>query len=83
MKKIVIDVTKGDIAHGHVGLCPIERAAVRAGMCSPSASDIMLWYEPWSSRESVVLPTSAQAFIKKYDSKKPVKPFRFTLKVNL
>ena len=80
MKK-KITVTRRDIERGKKGSpnsCPVALAVKRlghknvgVGLCSIS----------WSGMPVAIMSMTAQYFIERFDSGKPVKPFSFTVSV--
>jgi len=80
MTQVTIEVTAEDIAQGEAfdcGNCPIARAAKRAlkKICVVNLSTAY-----WSTG-SAPLTKKARAFVKNFDSGRPVQPFTFTLDV--
>jgi len=77
-----INVTELDITNGLACVdtrCPIALACIRAGMEKPSVCLTFVSYEHKDSVYSIMFPTVARAFIKRFDSKLPVEPIQFVL----
>lgn len=72
-----VEVTAEDIAKGRrssCSRCPIARALKRAGFADVSVYNYEFWH---GENGEARLPRSAQAFIRRFDDKKPVTPFVF------
>ena len=95
-KAIRVEITEHDITAGCIGscqFCPIARAAQRALNCSRVNVGVgcieFTLADPYLSRISderwytLGLPERATQFIRKFDRHKTVKPFAFTVDINL
>lgn len=89
MKTILVRVTREDIRKGDAAVkrkgnrsvtCPVARSIHSV----PEFKKAIVWPSRvllWLDRKSVRLPKNAKNFIARFDSGKPVKPFRFRLRV--
>lgn len=77
---IEVEVTQADIDEGVAGdcdLCPIARAARRAGLYGVMVSNSYVIGNCWDAS----LPQVARDFIRVFDDDATVRPFTFTLAV--
>jgi hypothetical protein len=70
-----VQVTQEDIDNGNLRFCAVEHALVR----SFGTEDVAVGLSFLSvNGDRYRLPDKAKSWIKKFDAKKPVKPFEFT-----
>lgn len=90
MKRKMVHVTQEHIDNGYAyddRECPIAHACSDVGLNRPSVDWTYVMYREcdcrtcFCKRHKAYLPRSAQRFIKRFDTGKPVKPFNFFLKV--
>ena len=86
MKTVRIKVTKRDIRLGsqmEPNRCPVTRALERAGFddATVPSADHCIFVNDDGTPVSLPLPKKAQHFIDRFDVRKPVKPFTFTLRL--
>jgi hypothetical protein len=86
MATITVDVTQEDIDGGERGdckKCPIARALARTKGQSPEVSDfeVSQFRIQYQREGRMLLPEEAQIFVRRFDNKRPVSPFSFTLEV--
>lgn len=83
MTRMLIEVTQDDINSGrerNSDLCPVAKALGRY-VKLPSVGLWHIFYNTENKLKIANMPRSVMRFIKKFDNNKPVKPFKFYLRL--
>jgi ribosomal protein L31 len=83
MTRILIEVTQKDINSGcrrNTMRCPVAKALKRY-VRVPLVGSSHIFFNTENTRQIMDTPRSVMRFIKKFDANKPVKPFKFYLRL--
>lgn len=81
---MIVSVTQQDIAKGRVmnaDFCPTALAIRRKGATGVSVCKDEITFILHGTRLTVIAPAKVRQFIERFDSNRPVKPFKFTIKI--